>query len=277
VNPASVVVTGCGSGIGRAIVERLVIDGWATVGIELNQEAATELKDTLGDGHDVVCGDVTNRDVLAAARECAEELAPLGAWVNNVGIGVRGNLHAPNQEEVQRLFAVNLFSHYWGASEAIQTWVRAGCAGAIVNISSIHARSAFTGWAAYDTAKGGIDALTRYIAVEYGPVGIRANAIAPGAIATDMVRDVIATSPDPVLAEREMSIIHPLERLGLPAEIARVASFLLSDGASFISGQSIAVDGAASSRCFRYEPDAELLAAYRPLGEGAHTPVDGSQ
>jgi NAD(P)-dependent dehydrogenase (short-subunit alcohol dehydrogenase family) len=265
VKGASVVVTGCGSGIGRAIFERLVADDWAVVGIELDPEISEGMREGSGDASDVICGDVTDRAVLAQARVRAEELAPLRGWVNNVGIALTGNLHESKPEEVERLFAVNLFSHFWGASEAISTWVKGQQTGSIVNISSIHGRAGFTGWAAYDTAKGGIDALTRYIAVEYGPVGIRANAIAPGAIATDMVRNVVAQSPDPALAEREMSIIHPLERLGLPSEIANVAAFLLSDEASFVSGQSIAVDGAATARCFRYEPDAGLLAAY-----GAH-------
>jgi NAD(P)-dependent dehydrogenase (short-subunit alcohol dehydrogenase family) len=259
---ASVVVTGCGSGIGRAITTRLARDGWHVVGIEVDGAAAASLRAELGAGHAVVAGDAADRAVLADARRESEALAPLAGWVNNVGIAVMGNLHEPNQAEVERLFAVNLMSHYWGAAEAISTWVRERRGGAIVNISSIHGRAAFTMWAAYDVAKAGIDALTRYIAVEYGPVGIRANAVAPGAIATPLVQQVIADSPDPVLAEREMSMIHPLERIGRPAEVAAAVAWLLSGEASFVTGQSLAVDGGASARCYRYEPDAQLLARY---------------
>jgi NAD(P)-dependent dehydrogenase (short-subunit alcohol dehydrogenase family) len=258
----SVVVTGCGEGIGRAIAVRLAADGWRTVGIEINKATATELRDELGGDHDVLTGDAAERSVLAAARERAENLAPLGAWVNNVGIAVMGNLHEPNQAEVERVIAVNLMSHFWGASEAISTWVAQRRAGAIVNVSSVHGRAAFNMWAAYDVAKAGIDALTRYIAVEYGPVGIRANAVAPGAIATPLVKRVIADSPDPAVAEREMSIIHPLERIGQPEEVAAAASWLLSDEAAFVTGQSLAVDGGLTSRSYRYAPDAALLARY---------------
>lgn len=261
--PQSVVVTGCGSGIGRAIITRLAADGWRTVGIEIKSTDAASARTELGAGHAVVEGDAADRTVLAKAREAAEALAPLRGWVNNVGIAIMSNLHEPKPAEVERLISVNLMSHYWGCSEAITTWVRHKAKGAIVNISSVHARAAFNMWASYDVAKAGIDALTRYIAVEYGPVGIRANSIQPGAIATPLVKQVIANSPDPAVAEREMSIIHPLERIGEPAEVAAAAAWLLSPEASFVSGQHLAVDGGLTARCYRYDPDATLLEHYR--------------
>jgi NAD(P)-dependent dehydrogenase (short-subunit alcohol dehydrogenase family) len=261
--PRSVVVTGCGSGIGRAIILRLANDGWRTAGIEINASDAASIRGELGAGHAVIEGDAADRGLLEKARTAAEELAPLGAWVNNVGIATMSNLHEPNPAEVERLFSVNLMSHYWGCSEAIRTWVRGRTTGAIVNISSVHARAAFNMWASYDVAKAGIDALTRYIAVEYGPIGIRANSIQPGATATPLVKQVIADSPDPEAARREMSIIHPLERIGEPAEVAAAAAWLLSSEASFISGQHLAVDGGLTARCYRYEPDAKLVERYR--------------
>ena len=261
----SVVVTGCGSGIGRAIIVRLAADGWRTVGVEIDPAGAASARDELGAGHTIVEGDAADRAVLGNARESAEELAPLGGWVNNVGVATMSNLHEPNPEEVERLISVNLMSHYWGCSEAIRTWVRHRAAGAIVNISSVHARAAFNMWASYDVAKAGIDALTRYVAVEYGPVGIRANSIQPGATATDLVLRVIADSPDPDVARREMSIIHPLERICEPAEVAAAAVWLLSPQASFVSGQHLAVDGGLTARCYRYEPDAKLIERYRGM------------
>ena len=167
-------------------------------------------------------------------------------------------MHEPNLEEVDRLFDVNLFAVYWGCSTAVRSFIADKISGSIVNISSIHGRSAFNGWAAYDAAKGGVDALTRYLCVEYGPLGIRANAIAPGAIRTEMLVKVISESNDPVKAEIDMAMIHPLERLGEPHEIAEVTAFLLSDKASFITGQSIAVDGGATARCYRYDSSEDI-------------------
>lgn len=258
----SVVVTGAGDGIGRAISIRLAADGWKVVGLEIDPRFTDALAASLGEGHRALCGDASDRAMLRTAREAAEELAPLRGWVNNVGVALMGNLHDPNEAEVERLFAVNLMSHFWGSSEAIRTWVRDRVAGSIVNVSSVHGRSAFNMWAAYDVAKAGIDALTRYIAVEYGPIGIRANAVAPGAVRTSLVQRVIRDSPDSAVAEREMSIQHPLERIGEPEEIAAAVSWLISSEASFVTGQSLAVDGGLTSRCYRYAPDAQLLAMY---------------
>jgi hypothetical protein len=95
--------------------------------------------------------------------------------------------------------------------------------------------------------------------VEYGPLGIRANAIAPGAIRTEMLSKVISDAEDPAKTELDMAMIHPLERLGEPSEIAEVASFLLSKKASFLTGQSIAVDGGATARCYRYDSTEDIL------------------
>jgi NAD(P)-dependent dehydrogenase (short-subunit alcohol dehydrogenase family) len=259
----SVVVTGSGAGIGFAIANRLANDGWKVVGLELNAEAAGRLEKSLGKRHLVVRGDASDRKLLKQAREAAESLAPLKGWVNNVGIAVMGNLHEPVEAEVNRVIQVNLMSQFWGASEAITTWVRHKSTGAIVNVGSVHGRSAFNMWAAYDVAKAGIDALSRYIAVEYGPVGIRCNSVAPGAIRTPLVQQVIRESPDSATAEREMSIIHPMGRIGEPEEIAAAVAWLLSPESSFVTGESLAVDGGLTARSYRYEPDAKLLAHYR--------------
>lgn len=254
----SIVVTGAGAGIGRAIADRLATEGWHVVGVELNHRQSDA--DFAGE---LLLGDVADRAVLAAARARAELGGTLMGWVNNAGVALGGNLHAPVPADVERVLGVNLGATYWGCAEAVQSYIDTGTAGAIVNISSIHGRVAFPGWAAYDTAKGGVEALTRYIAVEYGLLGIRANAVAPGAIRTELVARVVAESADPDIAERDMALLHPLERLGEPFEVAAVVSFLLSEESSFVSGQSLAVDGGATARAYRYDPPADLLGMRR--------------
>lgn len=257
----SVVVTGCGTGIGRAIFDRLLQDGWAVVGLEKNELLAVDARNAAG-AADVVVGDASRREDLHAAAVRATKLAPLGGWVNNAAAAISGNLHDPVTDDVEAVINLNLMGYFWGASEAVQTFVSQKTGGTIVNISSIHARVAFNGWAAYDVAKGGVNALTRYIAVEYGPVGIRANAIEPGAIRTPLMQGVIAESQDPKRAEYDMAALHPLGRVGEPTEIAAVAAFLISPAASFLSGECIAVDGAATARCYPYDTAPELLKAY---------------
>jgi NAD(P)-dependent dehydrogenase (short-subunit alcohol dehydrogenase family) len=212
----SVVVTGCGRGIGRAIVERLRADGYALVGIEHDRELAI--------GLDVVVGDSADPSVHEEAAVAASELAPLSGWVNNAAIMLPTNLHEPVRPDVERVLAVDLLGYYWGCAAAVKTLVGQRSPGAIVNISSIHGRAAYSDAAAYDIAKAGVDALTRYVAVG----GIRANAIAPGGVRTALSQREIDAAPDPELTARAMARPHPLRRLAEPAEIASVAAFLIS-------------------------------------------------
>ena len=255
----SVVVTGCGQGIGRAIFERLDSDGYAVLGIEIDADRAAELARAHSGRADVLVGSSDDRSLLDEAVERASTLGTFWGWVNNAAVDTPTNLHAPVPEDVDRVFSINFFGYYWGCSAAIRGLLRTKSRGAIVNISSAHARAAYSNAAAYDASKAAVEALTRYVAVEYGPLGIRANAIAPGAVRTPMAQKLLDAAADPAVAEAAMARPHALRRIAEPAEIAAVAAFLLSEESSFVTGASIAVDGGLTARCCDFELDPTLV------------------
>jgi NAD(P)-dependent dehydrogenase (short-subunit alcohol dehydrogenase family) len=254
----SVVVTGSGKGIGRGIAERLTADGWIVVGLERTPS------DTVATGvcAAVVTGDSAERAVHVEAAERAAELAPLAGWVNNAGITVRTPLHALDEVAVRRVVETNGLGYLWGCSAAVTAFTDRAAGGAIVNVGSIHGRASFVDHAAYEFTKGGIDALTRSVAVTYGPFGIRANAVAPGGVRTPHLDAQIANAADPEAEERGLAEGPPLRRIATVAEVASLTAYLLSDEASYISGQSIAVDGAWTASFGRPEADAGLAERY---------------
>jgi NAD(P)-dependent dehydrogenase (short-subunit alcohol dehydrogenase family) len=256
---ASAVVTGCGSGIGAATLLRLCGAGFYVVGIELDPAGAEAIGRELGDGGSVVVGDVRDHRVLEAAVQQARRGAPLQTWVNNAGIEARGALHALEPADIERNLQVDLLAYVWGCRLAVRTFLYQGSKGSIVNVSSLHGQRGYAGWAAYDIAKGGVDALTRYIAVEYGPAGIRANAVAPGSVRTGMHARFLGSLDNPEEMEREMARAAPLKRIAEPDEVASVVEFLVSDSASYVTGQCIAVDGGFSAAGGVFEPDDDLL------------------
>ncbi|MFF1933750.1 SDR family NAD(P)-dependent oxidoreductase [Streptomyces sp. NPDC058228] len=260
-----VVVTGAASGIGAAIVTELRAVGYGVVGVDL-QPSRERVDERLAWVH----GDVSDPGTHELAVSAAAEIGLLKGWVNNAGRVENAPLHALSDAEAEATLRTNLYGTLAGTRAALRSFIATGVLGAIVNVSSIHARGAFPGTPAYDATKGGIEALTRYAAVEYGHLGIRANAIAPGAIRTEMIADAIKAADEPARLERDFAALHPLARLGEPHEVARAVRFLLSADASFISGAVLAVDGAAAARVYSFPPHADVPTreAASPISEG---------
>lgn len=250
----SAVVTGAASGIGRAIATRLHQDGRAVVLVDIDPDALSTAAAELGAAVATVVGDVADPSTHHHALAAAVELGHLDAWVNCAGITRSHPLPTLSPADAGPIIDANLYGTLWGTRTAVAHWV--GCAepGAIVNISSVHGRRAYPDHAVYEMTKAAIEALTRNVGVSYAAARIRANAVAPGAIRTPALDDSIASAVDPVAAAAELTEFIPAGRLGDSAEVAAVVAFLLSDQASYLTAQTIVVDGAMTAH-IGFDPD----------------------
>jgi NAD(P)-dependent dehydrogenase (short-subunit alcohol dehydrogenase family) len=253
----SVVVTGAANGIGRATAECLAARSYAVVGVDGDAAGLDRLAAELP-GARVVTGDVRDRATLLAAAELASEQGRLSCWVNNAGIVRLAPLHRVTDDDLDQVLGVNLRAVLLGCQIAVQAFLAGRVAGRIVNVSSIHARAAFPGYAVYDTAKGGVEALTRYVCVEYGHLGIRCNAIAPGAVDTGIVPGTAGPGRDRAADLEATRQLSPMRRVSAPEEMAEIIAFLLSDAATSINGQVIGADNGMSARAVQLAPDPSI-------------------
>lgn len=263
--PRSAVITGAASGIGLATAQRMAADGWALACVDLNASALDRLVGQLAtDGHVAVAvaGDVSDRAVHRQACAAATSLAPLKAWIGVAGMAVDYELTTVTEAEVRSLIDVNQLGMLWGAIEALRTWQSTGEPGAIVLTSSVHARHAASGSGIYEMTKAAIEALVRNIAVTYGHRGIRAVAVAPGAISTPALQASFDTAANPEAARARLERQAPLHRLGETDEIAAAIAFLTSSDGSYISGTTLTIDGAMSSVLMLPATDPEAVRSH---------------
>ncbi|MBO3749778.1 SDR family oxidoreductase [Streptosporangiaceae bacterium NEAU-GS5] len=233
----SYVVTGAGRGIGRAIAERLLDDGHRVVAVELDLDALAWTEDR--PAATAVAGDARDEAVNERAADAA---GTLSGWVNNAALFRDASVHTSTTREILDLISVNLDCALAGCATAVRRFLAAGTPGAIVNVSSHQARQAVPGCLPYATAKAAIEGMTRALAVEYGPHGIRVNAVAPGSVATERYAAYLA-GHDAAAVEGQMARLHPLGRVATTGEVAAAVAYLLSDDAGFVTGVTLPVDG----------------------------------
>jgi NAD(P)-dependent dehydrogenase (short-subunit alcohol dehydrogenase family) len=234
-------VTGANSGIGKTIVSRLARAGYdVVINYKVDAASAERLANELqqnGARAVAVYADVgLSKDVDAMFEKLISQFGKLDALVNNAGVQVWKPLLEVDEADWDRVLATNLKGCYLCTQRAARYMKQHG-SGAIVNIGSGCNKVPFPNLSAYTSSKGGIEMFTKSAAMELGPFGIRVNCIAPGAIETARTKAELADFA------KSWSALTPLRRIGTTDDVAAAVEFLLSENASFITGQTLAVDG----------------------------------
>jgi glucose 1-dehydrogenase len=232
------IVTGAGSGMGRATAIRFARDGYGVVVAEIDPERAAHVAAGIGEAALPFAADVSEAEsVDALLAACLEHFGRIDVMVSNAGVPHGAPFLELDEATWERVLAVNLKGVFLCGQAAARAMVAAGRPGAIVNVASTYAEVTEGGASAYSASKGGVRMLTKSMALELGPHAIRVNAVGPGWIRTGM-----NPLDDPAqIAELEPTI--PLQRIGVPEDVADVIAFLASEDARYVSGQTLFVDG----------------------------------
>ena len=235
-------VTGGGAGIGRAIAETFAREGAKVMIADRDGDAAREVADAIVKSNGAASAHEVEVTDTAQVKKLMEEIGVahgrLDVLVNNAGVGERGDFRHLSDEAWERVWSVNLDGTVRCAREAFDLLKASGKA-SIINLSSIMATKHTRQMAVYSATKGAVSALSRSLAVEYAPYGIRVNTLLPGYVETALIGRYLS---NPMIAKALLTQT-PLRRFGTPQDIANAALFLASDEAAYITGASLNVDG----------------------------------
>ncbi|MGZ4394103.1 MAG: SDR family NAD(P)-dependent oxidoreductase [Gaiellaceae bacterium] len=242
----SVLVTGAARGIGAAIAEVVVDEGGSVALLDLDPTGA-ETAARLGDAaHFFPCDVRSLAEVERAVAEAESALGGLDGLVNNAGINAYFDAVEMTEDDWDTVFAIDLKAAWLLAKAALPGLIERR--GAIVNMSSIQATLTIEGFFPYAAAKAGLEGLTRSLALDYAPAGVRVNAVAPGYTDTRLLREWLDQQPDPEAALASVVAKIPMRRVTDAREVGNAVVYLLSDQASAITGATLAVDCGLSAR-----------------------------
>ncbi|MDQ3236569.1 MAG: glucose 1-dehydrogenase [Actinomycetota bacterium] len=242
------IVTGAGSGIGRAIAIRLASEGARVILADLDEEAAEEVAEEI-DGETLVHrADVTKATgVEALVARAVSEWGGLDVMVNNAGVGVAANIVDATEEDYERMMDVCVRGTFLGMKHAVPA-IRDSGGGSVINMSSVAALIGISDRAIYCAAKGAILSMTRAAAVDHVGDGVRVNCIAPGTVETPWIERITSGYDDPEEARKTMQARQPHGRFVQPEEIAAMAAYLASDESASVIGACMIVDGGVTAR-----------------------------
>ena len=247
------IVTGAAGGIGRAVAIEMASQGAAVVLCDVRAAPLeSTIRELLERGLNVIgaAADITtpvgNQQLVA---HTLENFGRIDVFHANAGIAPFEDLLQATAQSIERTIDVNLTGAIHGCAAVLPTMV-AQRSGVILLTASVAAFVGDPKVPVYGATKGGLTALCKSLAVRHGPDGIRCNTICPGDVRTQMLDDYLALDADPAAARREMIERYPLRRLAEPEDIARLAAFLASDAAGWITGTDVVIDGGLSARCY---------------------------
>jgi len=233
------IITGATQGIGLACAERLVKEGARVMMVDVKPEGAAAAA-SLGDAARFFAADVSQKaDVDAMLALTLKEFGQVDILINNAGITHAADFLDLAEEDFDRVLRINLKSMFLCGQAVAREMVKrqSGC---IINMSSVNSELAIPNQVPYVVSKGGVNQLTKVMALNLAPHGIRVNGIGPGTILTELAKKAVMASPD---ARRTILSRTPMGRCGEPEEVASIAAFLASDDASYMTGQTMYVDG----------------------------------
>ncbi len=237
------IVTGAGSGIGRACAIALAREGARVALVGRRQERVEEVAHEIGDHALAISADVSlQMDIDRVADQTVAKFGAIHVVINNAGVLHIGNAEQITEDQWDHTFNVNVRA-VWLMSRAVLPHMRNARGGSIVNMASTLGVVGARNRAAYAPSKGAVVLLTKSMAIDYGHENIRVNAICPSFVETDLTSAVISQAADPAAIRRERTAAHPIGRLGRPEDIAGMAVYLASDESSWVTGAILPVDG----------------------------------